>query len=73
MKDKSQEIIHKRDGSNCCEFEFVTYYQSISNECEDDVGGMEVQRSAYRGHNVISFSSLMKSNSEREVRVDLVN
>ena len=65
-------MMQMRGGSDCCEFEFATCRQSNSNESEYDIWGIEAQRYGFRGHNVGDFSSLVKSNSRREDRVDLV-
>ena len=63
----------RRGGSDVCENEFAAFQQSNSNETEFDLRGIEARRSAYRGHNVSSISKMVKANSGRENRVDLVS
>jgi hypothetical protein len=71
-KDKSRRMMQRRGGSDCCENEFAAFRQANSNGTEFDIRGIEARRSAYRGHNVSSFSRIVKSNSGRENRADLV-
>ena len=71
LKDKSRRMMQRRGGSDVCENEFAAFRQSNSNGTEYDIRGIEARRSAYRGHNVSSFSKLVKSNSGRGDRVDL--
>ena len=66
-------MMQRRGGSDVCEFEFAAFCQSNSNGLEYDIRGIEARRSAYRGHNVSSFSRLVKANSGREDRVDLIS
>ena len=73
FKDKSRRMMQRRGGSDVCELEFAAYRQSNSNGCEYDIRGMEARRSAYRCHNISSFSRMIKSNSGREDRVDLAS
>ena len=61
----------RRNGSECCENEFVVFRQSNSNGTESDTRGIKASRVAYRGHNVSSFSKIVKPNGGREDRVDL--
>ena len=72
-KDGSQRMMQRRGGSDCCENEFAAFRQSNSNGTEYDIRGIEARRSAYRGHNVSSFSKIVRSNSGREDRVDLAS
>ena len=71
--DKKQRMMQRRGGSDVCEFEFAAFRQSNSNGSEYDIRGIKARRSAYRGHNVSSFSRLVKANSGREDRVDLIS
>ena len=71
--DKSIMMMQRRGGSDVCENEFGAFRQSNSNGSEFDIRGIEARRSAYRGHNVSCFSRMVKTNSGREDRVDLVN
>ena len=71
--DQKQRMMQRRGGSDVCEFEFAAFRQSNSNGSEYDIRGIEARRSAYRGHNVSSFSRLVKANSGREDRVDLIS
>ena len=71
--DKSLRMMQRRGGSYVWEFEFAAFRQSNSNGSEFDIRGIEARWSAFRGHNVSSFSRLVKANSGREDRVDLVS
>ena len=73
LNNKSRRIMQRRGGSDVCENEFAAYRQSNSNGSEFDIRGIEARRSAYRGYNISSFSKMIKSNSGREDRVDLVS
>ena len=72
-EDKSRRMNQRRGGSDVCEHEFAAFRQSNSNGTEYDLRGIEARRSAYRGHNVSSFSKIVKANSGRENRVDLIS
>ena len=72
-KDSLLRMMQRRGGSDVCENEFAAFRQSNSNGTEFDIRGIEARRAAYRGHNVSSFSKIVKSNSGREDRVDLVS
>ena len=71
--DGSRWMMQRRGGSDVCKFEFATYRQSNSNATELDIRGLEARWSAYHGHNISSFSKIVKSNSGREDRVNLVS
>lgn len=73
LENKSIRMMQRRGGSGSCEFEFSAFRQSNSNGFEYDIRGIEARRSAYRGHNVNNFSPLVKYNSRREDRVDMVS
>ena len=66
-------MIQRRGGSDVCENEFAGFRQSNSYGTEYDLSGIEARSSAYRGHNISSFSKIVKSNSGRENRVDLIS
>ena len=69
-KDKSWKIMQRRGGSDCCEFGFAAFFLSNSNGTEYDIRGIDVQRSAFLGHNVSSsFSHIFKSNFRQGNRV----
>ena len=72
-EDKSRRMNQRRGGSDVCEHEFAAFRQSNSNGTEYDLRGIEARRSAYWGHNVSSFSKIVKSNGGRENRVDLIS
>ena len=59
--------------SDVCKFEFAAFRQSNSNGSENDIRGIEATRLSYRGHDVSSFSRIVKSNSRREVWVDIAS
>ena len=71
--DKSRRMNQRRGGSDVCEFEFAAFRQSNSNGSEYDIRGIEARRSAYRAHDISSFSRIVKANSGREDRVDLAS
>ena len=64
--------MQRRRGSNVCELQFSAFCQANSSDSECDIRGIEARRSAYRGHNINNFSHLVRLNSRRENRVDLI-
>jgi hypothetical protein len=72
-QDKSRRMMQRRGGSDCCENEFASFRQANCNPTEFDLRTIEARRAAFRGHDVSSFSRIVKSNGGRENRVDLVS